>query len=139
MVHTAIYLKLDVHRVQIIHEAFGAETQEEDARSEERFGEADELLREFELWETAQEWVKQAKLSDQEKQVLDLDLRFHRDTRCIARQLGRAEGHVRVVRKNYRNKLGKPAKLQDFRACANRGPRVHLHGGHGMLDHPGRY
>ena len=24
-------------------------------------------------------------------------------------------------------------------ACANRGPRVHLHGGHGMLDHPGRH
>ena len=110
MVHTAIYLKLDVHRVQIIHEAFGAETQEEDARSEERFGEADELLREFELWETAQEWVKQAKLSDQEKQVLDLDLRFHRDTRRIARELGRAEGHVRVVRKNYRNKLGEARK-----------------------------
>jgi uncharacterized protein YjaZ len=94
MVHTAIYLKLDVHRVQIIHEAFGAETQEEDARSEERFGEADELLREFELWETAQEWAKQAKLSDQEKQVLNLDLRFHRDTRRIARELGSAEGHA---------------------------------------------
>jgi hypothetical protein len=26
-----------------------------------------------------------------------------------------------------------------IRACANRGPRVHLHNGHGMLDHPGRY
>ena len=26
-----------------------------------------------------------------------------------------------------------------IRACANRGPRVQLHGGHGMLDHPGRY
>jgi len=68
-------------------------------------GEADELLREFELRAMAQEWVKQAKLSEQEKLVFELDLRFPEDIRRIARELGKSEGHVRVVRKNYRDKL----------------------------------
>jgi hypothetical protein len=104
-IREALGNEADIRSVEILHEAFGVDAQEDDGRSEERFGEADELLKEFELWETAQEWVVQAKLSEQEELVLELDLRFNGDTGRIARELGKSEGHVRVVRKNYRDKI----------------------------------
>jgi hypothetical protein len=45
----------DLHSAKIVREAFDPETEEEGARSEERLRKDDELLKEFELREIAQE------------------------------------------------------------------------------------
>lgn len=55
-------------------------------------------------------WVEKAALSEQEKQVYKLDRQYDEDTRRIARELGKSDGHVRVVRKNYRDKINEARK-----------------------------
>jgi len=75
-------------------------------------------LEEFERQETLRQklnalegWVEQAGFSEQERRVYELDLQTSGDTEAIARELGRSKGHVRVVRKNYRDKIRKAAGL----------------------------
>lgn len=43
--------------------------------------------------------------------MYELDLQMSEDTEAIARELGIGSGHVRVVRKNYRDKIRKVAGL----------------------------
>jgi DNA-binding NarL/FixJ family response regulator len=50
-------------------------------------------------------WAEQTKLSEQQRQVYELDMLLDYDTRTIARELGITEGHVRQVRKNYQDKI----------------------------------
>jgi len=75
-------------------------------------------LEEFELQETLRQqlnelqgWVESARFSEQEKRVYELDLRMDEDTQAVARELGISDGHVRVVRKNYRDKIRRAAGL----------------------------
>jgi hypothetical protein len=105
---------------KLVHETFGvAATQEKEGRSTEHLGAADdELIEEFELRETLRqelgalrEWVEKAKLSEQERQVYELDMQTDHDTRGIASKLDITEGHVRVVRRNYRGKIAAAAGL----------------------------
>ena len=58
-----------------------------------------------------QGWIERAGFSEQEQQVYELDMRLEEDTQAIARELGKSDGHVRVVRKNYRDKIRRAAAL----------------------------
>jgi len=73
-------------------------------------------LEEFERQETLrqqlntlQAWIERAGFSEQEQRVYELDMRLDENTQAIARELGRSDGHVRVVRKNYRDKIRRAA------------------------------
>jgi hypothetical protein len=75
-------------------------------------------LAEFERQETLRQqlnalqgWIERAGFSEQEQRVYELDRRMDEDTQAIARVLGRSDGHVRVVRKNYRDKIRRAAGL----------------------------
>ncbi len=56
-------------------------------------------------------WVEEASLSLQERRVYELDQRTDFDTKIIASEVGIDEGHVRVVRGNYKNKIRRAAGL----------------------------
>jgi hypothetical protein len=56
-------------------------------------------------------WIEKAALSEQERQVYELDQQTGFDTKFIACELGITEGHVRVVRTNYKNKIRSAAGL----------------------------
>jgi hypothetical protein len=101
-----------LHRGKIVPGGLDAASTEIDARSSE----PDQLLEEFELRETLRQqlgalprWIESAHLSEQEKQVYELDMRTDHDTKTSARELGITENHVRQVRKNYLHKLRKAA------------------------------
>jgi hypothetical protein len=105
---------------KLVQETFGvAATQDKEGRSTEHLGAAeDELIEEFELRETLRqetgalrEWLEKAKLSEQERQVYELDMQTDHDTRAIARKLSITKDHVRVVRSNYRGKIATAAGL----------------------------
>jgi hypothetical protein len=110
-----------MHRGKIMQEGFGAETQEEEARPEERTGETDELLEEFEREATLRQeidalggWVEQAALSKQQLQVYELDRQTGLDTEAVASQLGMTNNHVRQVRLNYIRKIRKAREAAGF-------------------------
>lgn len=110
-----------LHRGKIMPEGFGADNQEEEARSEERFGETDKLLEEFELEATLQQeiealdsWVEQAALSEQQRQVYELDRQTGLDTEAVASQLGKTKSHVRQVRFNYLRNIRKAREAAGF-------------------------
>ncbi len=93
---------------KLIHENFGMADNEAEGRRKEEPREPDQLLEEFELRETAQQqreqlkaWMKQAKFSEKERRVCELDLQTDYNTKEIARRLGTTESTVRVQRKNY--------------------------------------
>jgi hypothetical protein len=76
----------------------------------------DAELEEFEHQETLrqqlnvlQSWIEQACFSEQEQRVYELDMKMSENTEVIAQKLGISSGHVRVVRKNYRDKIRKVA------------------------------
>jgi hypothetical protein len=80
-------------------------------------GSEDVDLEEFERQETLRQqsnalqgWVERARFSEQERRVYELDKLMSEDTEAIAHELGISGGHVRVVRKNYRDKLRKVAR-----------------------------
>jgi hypothetical protein len=75
-------------------------------------------LEEFERQETLRQqlsalqgWIERAGFSEQEQRVYELDMRMGEDAQAIARELGKSDGHVRVVRKNYRDKIRRAAGL----------------------------
>jgi DNA-directed RNA polymerase specialized sigma24 family protein len=75
-------------------------------------------LEQFEREETLRQelailraWVERAGLSEQQKQVYELDMSTNFDTEAISRQLGISRGHVRKVRHDYREKIKTAAGL----------------------------
>lgn len=82
------------------------------------YGGGDDLLEEFEAEETLRadlgrlkDWVEKASLSEQERQVYELDMQTDYNATVAAQQLHIPEGQVRAVRKRYHDKLRKAAGL----------------------------
>lgn len=90
----------------------------EDTQSgEDYIGSEDPALEEFELRESVQQnlgrlklWVEQAKFSEQEQRVYELDMQEHDDI-AISQTLAIEPTTVRQYRKRYRDKLRKVAGL----------------------------
>jgi DNA-directed RNA polymerase specialized sigma subunit len=81
-------------------------------------GREDADLAEFEHQETLRQqlqalpgWIESAKFSEQEQLVYELDKELDEDTQTIARELGISREQVRVVRKNYHDKIRRAAGL----------------------------
>lgn len=86
----------------------------DDKKPEAPLGAYDDDLEEFERRETLkqqlnalQRWVENARLSEQQMQVYELDMQLAHDTAAIARRLGIPKNQVLQVRKNYRDKISK--------------------------------
>lgn len=88
----------------LVHDALGSVI-------EGASGQHDELLEEFEFRVTAQQVLAQAKLTERERRVYELDMQTGCDAAYIARELGITESTVRGHRKNYTAKMRKVAGL----------------------------
>ena len=78
----------------------------------------DDSLAQFEAAEIMQQrantlprWIEEAALSPQQRRVYELDQQADFDTKIISCELGITEGHVRVVRRDYINKIRSAAEL----------------------------
>jgi hypothetical protein len=89
-------------------------------QAEASLGVDEEDLGAFERRETAKQqldalqgWLEHAKLSEQQRQVFEMDILMDHDAGAVARELGIPKNQVLQVRKNYRDKINRARRADE--------------------------